>query len=61
MRISDYRELFASLGFEVVKEVNTSGSAQDLRKIRLAPEFENYSEADLVVLTSWLTAKPVGT
>ena len=61
MRISDYRELFGSVGYEITKEVNTSGSKQDLCKIRLAPEFQKYSEADLLVLTSWLAAKPVGT
>jgi hypothetical protein len=61
MRISDYRELFGSVGFEITKEVNSSGSAADLRKIRLAPEFQKYSEADLLVLTSWLTARPTGT
>jgi hypothetical protein len=61
MRISDYRELFGSLGFEITKEVNTCGSAADLHKIRLAPEFQKHSEADLLVLTTWLTAKPAGT
>jgi hypothetical protein len=61
MRISDYRELFGSLGFQITKEVNASGSKNDLQKIRLAPEFEKYSEADLLVLTSWLTARPRGT
>jgi hypothetical protein len=61
MRISDYRELFSKLGYEVTKEVNTSGSAADLHRIQLAPEFQKHSEADLLVLTSWLTAKPAGT
>jgi hypothetical protein len=57
LRISDYRQLFTSLGFEVIKEVNTSGSVEVLRQIRLATEFQKYSEADLLVLTSWLAAK----
>ena len=61
MRIADYRELFGSLGFDITKEVNSSGAAADLHKIRLAPEFQKYSEADLLVLTSWLTAKSAGT
>lgn len=60
LRISDYRQLFASLGFEVAKEINTSGSVEDLRKIRLAPEFQKHSELDLLVLTSWLTARRTG-
>lgn len=61
LRISDYRELFASLGYEITKEENASGSVEELHKIQLAPEFQKYSEADLLVLTSWLTAKPMGT
>jgi hypothetical protein len=59
LRISDYRALFREAGFEVAKEINTSGASNDLEKVRLAPEFQNYSTDDLLVLTSWLVAKPV--
>ena len=59
LRISDYRALHVKAGFEVAKEVNTCGSAQDLGKIPLAPEFQKYSKADLLVLTSWLVSKAV--
>jgi hypothetical protein len=41
--------------------VNTVGSKEDLKKIRLAHKFKKYSEADLLVLTSFLTAKPART
>jgi hypothetical protein len=58
LRISDYRALLRATGFEVAKEINTSGAANDLEKVRLAPEFQNYSTDDLLVLTSWLVAKP---
>ncbi len=60
LRISDYRELFVKCGFAISKELNTSGTSEDLRKIRLAPEFKKYSEADLLVLISWLVAKAEG-
>ncbi len=58
LRISDYRALLRETGFEVAKEVNTSGSPKELEKVRLAPEFQNYSTEDLLVLTSWLVARP---
>ncbi len=58
MRISDYRKLIVETGYEIAKENSVSGSPEDLRKIRLAPEFLNYSEQDLLVLHSWLVAKP---
>lgn len=61
LRISDYRQLFAEAGYRVTRENNTSGSAEDLRKIRLAPEFQHYKQEDLLVLISWLTAAPVDT
>ena len=57
LRISDYRDLFARTGFDVVKEESTSGSTTDLRRISLAPEFLNYKEADLLVMISWIAAK----
>ena len=59
LRISDYRALLGEAGFEIAKEINTSGSPDDFAKIRLAAEFQNYSAEDLLVLTSWLVAKPV--
>jgi hypothetical protein len=60
LRISDYRRLLAQAGFEIVEETNTKGRAEDLRKIELAPEFHQYAEEDLLVLTSWLSARPAG-
>jgi len=58
LRISDYRALLAKAGFVVCKETNTPGAIEDLRKVRLAPEFRNYAQEDLLVLFSWLVAKP---
>ncbi len=59
LRISDYRELLKDAQFQIAKESNTAGSADDLNKIQLAPEFQHYSKEDLLVLISWLVAKPV--
>jgi hypothetical protein len=58
LRISDYRRLFAEEGFEITKEENTPGFASDLEKIRLAPEFQHYPVEDLLVLLSWMVARP---
>jgi hypothetical protein len=57
LRISDYRALVAEAGFELVREESTSGSAEELAKVKLAPQFGNYTREDLLVLHSFLTAK----
>jgi hypothetical protein len=59
LRISDYRALHVLAGFAIVKEISTDGSAEDLAKVPLAPEFQTYSAADLLVLFSWLTSRSV--
>jgi len=58
MRIPDYRELFAQTGFEMIKETNTTGPMEELRRIRLAPEFGKYKREDLLVVTSFLAGRP---
>jgi hypothetical protein len=58
LRISDYREQFARSGFVVKAEESQSGSINDLRRVRLASEFQGYSTEDLLVLYSLLTAVP---
>jgi hypothetical protein len=57
LRISDYRDLLTKAGYEVTKELNTSGSTRELEQVPLAPAFRAYSQADLLVLRSWLVAK----
>jgi hypothetical protein len=57
LRISDYRDLLADAGYEITKELNTSGSASDLKRVPLAPAFRAYSQTDLLVLRSWLVAR----
>jgi hypothetical protein len=58
LRISDYRDLFRNAGFVVKAEENQPGSTDDLKCIRLAPEFQHYSTEDLLVLYSMVTAVP---
>jgi hypothetical protein len=57
LRISDYRALLTQGGFEIVKEVNTSGLASDLEKVSLAAEFQKYAKEDLLVTDTWQVAK----
>lgn len=58
LRIADYRQIFTEAGFKVEKEDNVCGSVEDLKRIRLAPEFQKYSQEDLLVISSWLVAIP---
>lgn len=58
LRIPEYRRLVREAGFSIVEEENALGRVEDLRQIPLAPEFQEISEADLLVLFSWLAAKP---
>lgn len=58
LRIADYRELFELTGWDIVEERNISGSLDDFKKIRLAEKFRKYSTEDLLVLFSWLVARP---
>jgi Methyltransferase domain len=57
-RIADYRELLAHSGFVIKAEENQAGSDDDLKGLRLAPEFQRYSKQDLLVLYSLVTAVP---
>ena len=59
LRIADYRELFNASGWEIAEERNTVGSPDDLDKIRLAPEFTRHKKEDLLILFSWLVARPI--
>lgn len=58
LRLPDYRELFEQNGWHITEEKNISGSIDDFVKIVLAKEFQKYSEEDLLILFSWLVAKP---
>lgn len=58
LRHSDYVSILESSGFDVVRQETVPGRVQDLRSVVLAPEFQSYSEPDLLVLTSWLVSRP---
>ena len=58
LRISDFREQFAKAGFVVKAEENKSGSVDDLKRVKLAPQFRHYSVEDLLVLFSLITVVP---
>jgi hypothetical protein len=59
LRPADYRRIFDQTGWAIVAERNTSGSMDELKKIKLAPEFAEYSKEELLVMFSWLVARPV--
>ncbi|MDK3158173.1 class I SAM-dependent methyltransferase [Kamptonema cortianum] len=58
LRISDYRQLHEHAGFEILSEVNTTGTAAQIAAIRVAPEFSHYSPADLQVTSSMMVSRP---
>jgi hypothetical protein len=59
LRISDYRALFAEAGYQTTKEDNTSAPPETFQRVRLAPQFQQYRKEDLLVIISWLVAKPL--
>src|SRR5882762_10133717 len=57
-RDADCRGRFAETGHQIIHQDNTKGNPEDLRRVRLAPEFQYYSFEDLLVLFSWIVARP---
>ena len=60
LRVSDYRQLLTSAGFEILEEVVELGDRSDLGRVLLAPEFLGYSENDLLTVAAWFVARPHG-
>ncbi len=58
LRISEYRKAFVEAGYQIVHEEDARGSIEEFKKIRIAPEFEQYTLEDNLVLSSWVVAKP---
>ena len=58
LRAGDYRNVIESSGFTVFLQRNINGAKEDLQKIKLAPEFQHYSEQDLLANFAWLVAGP---
>ncbi len=60
LRIADYRNAFKKAKLDITKEDNILGSKRDLKRIKLAPQFQKHSTKDLLVLYSCLFAKHHG-
>lgn len=58
LRIADFRQILQQTGWRIVRERHISGADDDLKRIRIASRFRRYSTEDLLVLFSWLAAKP---
>jgi len=58
LRVPDYRALHASAGWKIVDERSTSRPVEQLRSIKLAPEFAFYSEEELLVCKTLMTSRP---
>jgi hypothetical protein len=56
LRISDYRAVLTGSGWRLLEEDNRCGDIDDLRRVPLASRFRHYPEADLLVISTWLTA-----
>ena len=57
LRVSDYRELFEKNKWQIVEERSSSGSADELAKIKVDEKFKKYSLKDLLVLYSWFIVR----
>ena len=58
LMIPDYRQLFTEAGYDLVSETNVRGAEADLDRVRLAPQFQKFKREDLLILESWMVAKP---
>jgi hypothetical protein len=58
LMIPDFRELFSEAGYDLLNETNVRGREADLDRVRLAPKFQKYKREDLLILRSWMVARP---
>jgi hypothetical protein len=56
---SDYIHVYSNAGFEIVAREDVNGAESDLANIEIAADVARYSRDDLLVLYSWLVARPV--
>jgi len=56
LRVSEYRAIHARAGLTIVREDSASAGSED--SLVLAPEFQAYSTADLLVNASWMVSQP---
>ncbi len=57
LRVSDYRRIHAEAGWPPVAEDNSRKPVEMLRSVPLAPEFRRYREEDLLVYSTWMSAR----
>jgi hypothetical protein len=58
LMVPDYRKLLSDAGYEVTKEISARGRDADFDRVKLAPQFSGYKREDLMVLRSWIVARP---
>ena len=46
--------LLSTLSWQIVSEKEIQGDVEELRSIRLAPEFRHYDESDLLTYATWV-------
>jgi hypothetical protein len=56
LRAPEYRQLHEEAGWRVVAEDRQSGAPEALREVRLAREFRQFAEADLLVHEMWMVS-----
>lgn len=57
LRLPDFRALVRASRWAVVDEENSAEPLDVLRRVRLAPQFRGYDEADLAVYATWMTSR----
>ncbi len=57
LRLSDYRELHARAGWDVVSEEPRTGTVDELRRVRRSSDFVRYTEEDLRVYACWIVSR----
>jgi len=60
LRVSDYIRVFRNAGFEINSREDIKAAESELNKTKLSHEFLRYSRDELLVLYSWLIARPRG-
>lgn len=58
LRISDYRKLHHTSGFDIVAEENITITPDELRRVPIHEDFTRYSFADLLVTDTWMISRP---
>lgn len=56
LRITDYRNLFKEVGFNILKEKNRKGTLEELQSIKINSKYEDIPVDDLLITHSWMVA-----